>query len=66
MLNTRFERRDAAALALFDACDSITAFDAVHDQARPDEVLRGIARRCERAVPTSPWTSLHRARWRRT
>jgi SAM-dependent methyltransferase len=44
LVNTRFERRDAAALDELDAFDLITSFDAVHDQARPDEVLRGIAR----------------------
>lgn len=41
--NARFERRDAAALGVTDGFDLITTFDAVHDQARPDEVLRGIA-----------------------
>jgi ubiquinone/menaquinone biosynthesis C-methylase UbiE len=45
--NVRFESRDASD---FDRTaepgrfDLVTTFDAVHDQARPDAVLRGIAR----------------------
>jgi SAM-dependent methyltransferase len=42
--NARFERCDAAALSVTDAFDLITTFDSVHDQARPDKVLQGIAR----------------------
>lgn len=45
--NARFEQRD---LSTFDAdaperaFDLVTAFDAIHDQARPDRVLAGICR----------------------
>ena len=42
--NARFDRRDAAHLGEVDRFDFITTFDAVHDQARPDLVLEGIAR----------------------
>jgi SAM-dependent methyltransferase len=41
--NVRFEKRDAAHLGETDRFDLITTFDAVHDQARPDLVLAGIA-----------------------
>jgi SAM-dependent methyltransferase len=41
--NVRFERRDAAALDEPERFDLVTTFDAVHDQARPDLVLAGIA-----------------------
>jgi SAM-dependent methyltransferase len=40
--NARFEVRDAADLRLEHAFDLITAFDAIHDQARPRDVLAGI------------------------
>jgi 2-polyprenyl-3-methyl-5-hydroxy-6-metoxy-1,4-benzoquinol methylase len=40
--NLRFEARDAAALET-DRFDVITAFDAIHDQARPAAVLASIA-----------------------
>ncbi len=41
--NVRFEARDVAEID--DAgFDLVTAFDAIHDQARPDAVLAGIAR----------------------
>ena len=40
----RFEERDAARLGETARFDFITTFDAVHDQARPDMVLAGIAR----------------------
>jgi 2-polyprenyl-3-methyl-5-hydroxy-6-metoxy-1,4-benzoquinol methylase len=43
LTNVRFEKRDAARLAEMDRFDLITTFDAVHDQARPDLVLAGIA-----------------------
>jgi 2-polyprenyl-3-methyl-5-hydroxy-6-metoxy-1,4-benzoquinol methylase len=43
LANVRFERRDVAALEVSEGFDFITSFDAVHDQARPDLVLRGIA-----------------------
>ncbi|WP_243358785.1 class I SAM-dependent methyltransferase [Fundidesulfovibrio terrae] len=44
--NTRFELRDAAGLkddpVLAGSFDYVTAFDAVHDQTRPLDVLKGI------------------------
>lgn len=42
--NARFELRDVAELDLADAFDLITAFDAIHDQAQPADVLAAIAR----------------------
>ena len=42
--NARFEQRDAACLGEVARFDFIATFDAVHDQARPDLVLAGIAR----------------------
>ena len=44
LANARFESRDAARLDETGQFDFITTFDAVHDQARPDLVLAGIAR----------------------
>jgi SAM-dependent methyltransferase len=41
--NTRFEVRDVADLAVQRSFDLITAFDAIHDQARPVAALRVIA-----------------------
>ena len=41
--NATFEVRDVTGLGLTAAFDLITTFDAVHDQAAPDRVLRGIA-----------------------
>jgi len=41
--NARFEERDAARLGETARFDLITTFDAIHDQARPDLVLAGIA-----------------------
>ena len=41
--NVRFTERDAACLGETARFDFITTFDAVHDQARPDLVLAGIA-----------------------
>ena len=41
--NIRFEVRDAAALGEKERYDLITTFDAIHDQAKPAQVLRGIA-----------------------
>src|ERR1700760_1173924 len=41
--NVRFEQRDAARLDETARFDFITTFDAVHDQARPDLMLDGIA-----------------------
>jgi SAM-dependent methyltransferase len=43
LANARFEQRDAARLGEAGRFDFITTFDAVHDQARPDLVLAGIA-----------------------
>ena len=43
LTNARFEKRDAARLGETARFDFITTFDAVHDQARPDLVLAGIA-----------------------
>ena len=41
LTNVRFEKKDAATLDGSEMFDFITTFDAVHDQARPDLVLRG-------------------------
>jgi SAM-dependent methyltransferase len=43
LANARFEKRDAARLGETGRFDFITTFDSVHDQARPDLVLAGIA-----------------------
>jgi len=43
LANARFEERDAANLGETARFDFITTFDAIHDQARPDLVLAGIA-----------------------
>jgi SAM-dependent methyltransferase len=40
--NVRFEARDCAGIPDRDAFDLVTAFDAVHDQSRPDAVLAGV------------------------
>lgn len=42
LTNVRFEVRDVAHLGESAAYDLVTAFDAIHDQPRPAEVLRGI------------------------
>ena len=42
LANVRFEVRDAAEPAGRGAFDLVTAFDAIHDQARPADVLRGV------------------------
>lgn len=42
--NVRFETRNVAELGETARFDLITAFDAIHDQARPDRVLAAIAR----------------------
>jgi SAM-dependent methyltransferase len=42
--NAQFEVRDVTVLALDERFDLVTAFDAVHDQAHPAQVLAGIAR----------------------
>ena len=41
--NARFEVRDVTRLGERERFDLVTAFDAIHDQARPALVLRGIA-----------------------
>ena len=43
LANAGFEQRDAARLGETARFDFVTTFDAVHDQVRPDLVLRGIA-----------------------
>jgi SAM-dependent methyltransferase len=43
LTNVRFEKRDAAGLGETARFDFMTTFDSVHDQARPDLVLAGIA-----------------------
>jgi SAM-dependent methyltransferase len=43
LANASFDVRDVAALGVRHAYDLITAFDAIHDQAQPARVLRGIA-----------------------
>jgi len=43
LTNVRFEKRDAARLGETARFDIITTFDSVHDQARPDLALAGIA-----------------------
>ncbi|MBD2068686.1 class I SAM-dependent methyltransferase [Leptolyngbya sp. FACHB-671] len=40
--NIQFQVKDAATLAESDRYDFITTFDAVHDQAKPDVVLKNI------------------------
>ncbi|MGO9962456.1 MAG: class I SAM-dependent methyltransferase [Acidimicrobiales bacterium] len=42
--NVSFVQRNVASLAGSERFDLVTTFDAVHDQARPDLVLAGIAR----------------------
>jgi len=42
--NVRFEVRDLTTMRDEQRFDLITAFDAIHDQARPDTVLSAIAR----------------------
>ncbi len=44
LANVQFEVRDMAQLDQPERFDLITAFDAIHDQAEPDAVLRGIYR----------------------
>jgi 2-polyprenyl-3-methyl-5-hydroxy-6-metoxy-1,4-benzoquinol methylase len=41
--NVRFEAKDVAEMNEPGAYDLITAFDAIHDQARPERVLKSIA-----------------------
>jgi 2-polyprenyl-3-methyl-5-hydroxy-6-metoxy-1,4-benzoquinol methylase len=42
LTNARFEVKDVANLGIANRFDVITSFDAIHDQAQPDKVLRGI------------------------
>ena len=42
LANARFETGDVACLGLSNRFDVITSFDAIHDQAEPDKVLRNI------------------------
>ena len=44
LVNATFEVVDAATLDLEACFDAVTAFDAIHDQARPAAVLRNIHR----------------------
>jgi SAM-dependent methyltransferase len=44
LTNTRFEVRDVSRLDVPEHYDFITAFDSIHDQARPAEVLEAIAK----------------------
>lgn len=41
--NAAFHRCDVAELGMTDCFDLVTSFVAIHDQARPRDVLRGIA-----------------------
>jgi SAM-dependent methyltransferase len=43
LTNARFEQKDVASLVGQGRFDFVTTFDAVHDQAYPDRVLKGIA-----------------------
>ena len=64
LANVRFEQRDAATLGVSESFDFITTFDAIHDQARPDLVLRrNWPGPCAREVLTCAWRSVPRARW---
>jgi SAM-dependent methyltransferase len=42
LTNVRFVQQDAAEMSISDGYDLITAFDAIHDQGRPAEVLGAI------------------------
>ena len=42
LTNATFEAHDVADMDVTEAFDAITAFDAIHDQAHPDRVLRNI------------------------
>ena len=44
LTNTSFVQHDVATLDIADAYDVITAFDAIHDQAHPAQVLANIYR----------------------
>ncbi|MEE9609927.1 MAG: class I SAM-dependent methyltransferase, partial [Desulfatiglandales bacterium] len=42
LTNVRFEVKDVTSLGVSEQYDLITAFDAIHDQAQPANVLKGI------------------------
>jgi 2-polyprenyl-3-methyl-5-hydroxy-6-metoxy-1,4-benzoquinol methylase len=42
LTNIKFEKKDVTNLGEIERFDLITAFDAIHDQAQPRKVLRGI------------------------
>jgi SAM-dependent methyltransferase len=42
LANAHFEARDVTRLNLHDQFDVMTAFDSIHDQAQPAQVLQGI------------------------
>ena len=44
LTNATFVEKDVSDLGVADAFDFITAFDAIHDQAKPADVLAGIAK----------------------
>ena len=44
LTNSRFQVRDVTRLGEVDAFDLITAFDSIHDQAKPGTVLENISR----------------------
>jgi 2-polyprenyl-3-methyl-5-hydroxy-6-metoxy-1,4-benzoquinol methylase len=44
LTNARFLARDVSEAVEGRAYDLVTAFDAIHDQARPEAVLRNVAR----------------------
>jgi ubiquinone/menaquinone biosynthesis C-methylase UbiE len=44
LTNVQFQQQDATTLVGADKFDLVLTFDAIHDQARPDLALRGIAR----------------------
>ena len=44
LANLKFEAKDLTTFKMPRQYDLVTAFDAIHDQARPDKVLAGIAR----------------------
>jgi 2-polyprenyl-3-methyl-5-hydroxy-6-metoxy-1,4-benzoquinol methylase len=43
LTNVKFELRDVTGLGVHQQYDFVTAFDAIHDQGQPAQVLRGIA-----------------------
>ena len=63
LTNVHFVHKDAASLDGTERFDLIMTFDAVHDQARPDLVLAGIAQSLRPGGSTCAWTSPRPARW---